>query len=245
MEKVWINASSIFDTLIVIGDDAIVTAKLKEEQLEDAKQRIENGEGVLNVLGKDAVHIPYFKIKKIKIEESDTDFEVTYEGEKGSDDKTLDAVDVETRNLMVDMVQLHLGADFTRLTETLSKPRAIFASVMTFTILLFLTGILHSAAASIASGAEVDIHGRSKGVKYVFYWILDLLGPTGVLIVGCLLLMLPMITFYKRLKVPMVVTTIKQGDQKPASMAGTVIRYAMLLAVWYLFGPGMVAAFAS
>ena len=62
MNKVWINPSSIFDTFIVMGDDGIVSANLKEARLEGARQRIKNGEGVLNVLSDDDVFINNYKI---------------------------------------------------------------------------------------------------------------------------------------------------------------------------------------
>jgi hypothetical protein len=245
MLKVWINDGTIFDPIIVISDDAIVTAFLESEELEDAKSRIERGESPLNLFGDRATLIPYFSIKKIKMEESDEDLEVYYKKEKDEKSKTLDAVDKTARQEILAEIQSHLGDDFTSMTEKYSLPRALFPSLMTLTVFIIITWMLHGAATAIAGGEEAEISGRHSGLKSLFLWVLDLLGPTGVLILGGLLMILPVLALIKRIKDPTVITTIKRGEQRPGSIIGTTIKWVILVGVWYLFGPGIIAAIIS
>jgi hypothetical protein len=245
MPKVWINDGTIFDAIIVISDDAIITGSLLDEELEDAKSRIERGESPLNVFGDRATMIPYFSIKKLKLEEGDEDIEVYYKKEKDEKSKTLDAVDESVRQEILAEIQPHLGDEFTSMTEKHSLPRAVFPSLMTLTVFIIITRILHGAAAAIAGGEEADISGRHSGLKALFLWVLDLLGPTGILIIGGLLMLFPLIILVKRIKQPTIITTIKKGKQRPGSVIGTTIKWAILIGVWYLFGPGIVAALIS
>ncbi len=245
MPKVWINEETLFDPIIVVGNDAIITASLKPAELEDAKRRIEEGEGPLNVFGDRATMIPYFSIKKIKFEENDDDIEVDYKAEKDAKSKTLAPVDQAVRQEILTEIQLHLGEDFTSMTEKYSLPRAVFPSLMTLSVFIFITKFLYLVAARIAAGTEIEVSGRRSGLKRLFLWILDLLGPTGVLILGGLLMLLTALVLFKRLKEPTIVTTIKQGKQRTGSVIGTVIKYAILIGVWALFGPGLISSLFS
>ncbi len=245
MLKIWTNKDTLFDRIIVITDEAIITADLKEAELDDAKNRIESGEKPLNVLGKKATFIPFFEIKSIKIEESDDALEVEYVKENKSSSKTLAATDIEARKEMVSEIQSHLGSGFTSMTEKYNIPRAIFASLMTFSILAIITWLLHGAAVLIAAGTEAEFSGRNSGIKRLFYWVLDLLGPTGVLIIGGLLMLLAIMTLVKRIREPMIVTTLKEGKQRPGALFSTVIKYSILIGIWYLFAPNMIASLIS
>ncbi len=245
MPKIWINEETLFDSIIVIGSDAITTGALNSDDLEDAKRRIEEGESPLNVFGDRATMIPYFSIKKIKLEENDEDIEVYYKAEKDSKSKTLSPVDTAVRQEILTEIQSHLGEDFTTMTEKYSLPRAIFPSLMTLSVFIFITKFLYAVAARIAAGTEIEVSGRRSGLKKLFLWILDLLGPTGVLILGGLLMLLTALVLFKRLKEPTIVTTIKQGKQRPGSAIGTAIKYAILIGVWALFGPGLISSLVS
>lgn len=146
---------------------------------------------------------------------------------------------------MVAEIQSHLGDEFTSMTEKYNLPRAAFGSLMTLTILIIVTWLLHGAAAEIADGAEADFSGRNSGIKKIFYWALDLLGETGILIIGGLLMLLAVLTLIRRIKEPMIVTTIKKGKQSPGAPLSTAIKYAILIGVWYLFAPGIVSSLTS
>jgi hypothetical protein len=245
MSKVWVNADGIYDPIIVIGKDAIITASLKDDELQDAKSRIEQGESPLNLFGDKATMIPYFSIQKIKLEENDEDIEIGYKGEKDTKSKTLGPADKAAQQEILAEIQSHLGDGFTSMTEKYSLPRAAFPSLMTLSVFIIITNMLYGAAAEIATGVEMEITGRRRGLKKLFVWILDLIGPTGVLIIGGNFMLFAILALVKRIKEPTVVTTIKQGEQRPGSPIVTIIKYVIFVGVWALFGPWIVSSLFS
>ena len=245
MPKVWINKDTLFDKVVVVADDAIVTADVEESSLEATKSRIENGEAPLNVLGEKATMIPYFSISKAEVNERDTDIEVEYKADKDSKSKTLDFVDIDTRKAAFTEIQSQLGDKFNCMTEQYSVMRAVYAPLMTLTVLALVTWMLHGAAAAIAGGEEADFSGKNSGIKSIFFWVLDLLGPMGVLVVGGSLMLLAVLSLVKRVKQPPVITTLKEGEQSPAGVGGTVFKYGILAGMWYLFAPSLFAAVVS
>jgi len=245
VSKVWINKDTLFDKVIVIADDTVVTADVKEVSLEETKSRIENGEAALNVLGEKATMIPYFSIQNVEVDEYDTDIEVHYKTDKESKSKTLDFTDIDTRKLAFAEIRSHLSDKFTCMTEKYNIMRAIYAPVMTFTVLALITWALHGAATAISGGGEAGFSGRHSGIKRLVFWALDLLGPTGVLVLGGVFMLMTVMVLSKRIKQPPVITTLKEGEQSPGGIVGTVLKYGILAGMWYLFAPGILAAVAS
>ncbi len=129
MPKVWINKDTLFDKVVVVADDAIVTADVEESSLEATKSRLENGEAPLNVLGEKATMIPYFSISKAEVNERDTDIEVEYKADKDSKSKTLDFVDIDTRKAAFAEIQSQLGDKFNCMTGQYSVMRPGFMPV--------------------------------------------------------------------------------------------------------------------
>ena len=242
MPKVWINTDTIFDKFIVMADDAILSADVKNETIEQTKARIENGEAPLNVLGEKATMIPWFSITKVEVDEHDTDIDIDYKAGKESKSKTLSFIDIDTRKQAFAELQSHMDKKFTCMTDSFNIVRAIYSPLLTLTILAIATWLLHGAAVAIAGGQHADIHGRHSGIKRLFYWALELLGPTGVMVVGGVLMLLAVMSLVKRIKRPPVITTLKEGKQSAGGIVGTLIKYTILAAIWYLFGPGMLAA---
>jgi len=58
-------------------------------------------------------------------------------------------------------------------------------------------------------------------------------------------LLLVVMSLVKRAKQPPVITTLKEGEQHPGGIVGTVVRYGILAGMWYLFAPGIFAAVTS
>jgi hypothetical protein len=245
MPQVWTNKDTLFDKLVVIAEDAVFSADMEESALQECKHRIDSGEPPLNVLGEKATMIPYFSITRVKVDEHDSDIDLDYKAGKESKNKTLAFTDIETRKLAFAEIQARLGDKFTCMTETYNVMRAVYAPLMTFTVVALVTWLLHGAAAAIAGGEEADFSGRHSGMKRLFYWILELLGPTGVLVLGGLFMLLAVMSLVKRAKQPPVITTLKEGQQHPGGIVGTVVRYGILAGMWYLFAPGIFAAVTS
>jgi hypothetical protein len=239
---IWIRKEISLNNIAVISDDAIITGNLKSEELEEAKAKIEAGESPLNVIGKNATHIPFFNVTGVEFDAHEEEIEISYKAEKESKTKSLEFADKADRTEAFQLIENRLGDSFTSLTESFSKLCAVYAPLLTLTIFGFLTWLLHNTAAEIAAGAEAEVTGRHRGIKALFLWILDLIGPIGVLIIGGLLMALAVMALVQRFKEPPIITKLKQGVQKPSRGIGTVIKYAILAGIWYLFIPALFSS---
>jgi hypothetical protein len=243
--SIWIKKGDAEGSIGIVGDDAIITCSLKNEALDEAQARIEGGEAPLNVLGKDAIHIPYFNVTRVEFDEHEEEIEIAYRSGKEGKTETIHFSDKEARSAAFHLIEKRLGVGFTSLTESYTKIRAIYMPLMMLTIFGFLTWVMHGAAADIAAGAEAEISGRHRGIKAIFYWVMDLIGPTGVLILGGLFIALAVMMLVQRFKTPPIITRLKEGPQKPSRGLGTAIKYAILAGIWYLFAPALYASIFS
>jgi hypothetical protein len=100
-------------------------------------------------------------------------------------------------------------------------------------------------AIDIATGAEAEYSERHSGIKALFFWFKDLIGPIGVLILGSLFMVLAVMVLVQRFKTPPIITRLKQGEQKPSRGLGTAIKHAILAGIWYLFVPTLVSSLIS
>lgn len=243
--SVWIREGAATGNIAVISDDAVITGRLKNEALKETASRIDGGESPLNVLGKEATHIPLFNISRVEFDAHEEEIEITYKDGKENKTETIEFADKEDRSAAFKQIASRLGDGFTSLTESYSKLRAVYMPLFMLTVLGFFTWLLHGAAKDIAAGAEAELTGRHKGIKALFYWILDLIGPIGVLIVGCLFMALAVMALMQRYKEPPIITRLQEGTQKASRGLGTVIKYAILAGIWYLFFPALFGSVFS
>ncbi len=243
--NVWLTEGSSTGSIAVLSDDAIVTGEIKSEVLEETTARIEGGESPLNILAKEATHIPFFNIKRVQFDEHEEEIAITYKEGKENKEETINFESKEDRTAAFQLIASRLGDNFTSLTESYSKLRAVYAPLLTLTILGFLTWLFHGAAKDIAAGAEADFSGRNSGIKAIFFWIIDVIGPIGVLVIGSLLMALAVMALIQRYKEPPIITKLQEGTQNPSRGVGTVIKYAILAGLWYLFLPAIFSSILS
>ncbi len=131
------------------------------------------------------------------------------------------------------------------MTEQYTIMRAVYAPLMTFTVLALITWVLYGVTVTIAGSGEAGFSGRHSGMKRLIYWVLEMLGPTGVLVFGGLLMLFAVLVLVKRVKQPPLIITLKEGEQKPGRIMGTVMKYGVMAGIWCLFAPGVFAAVIS
>jgi len=76
-------------------------------------------------------------------------------------------------------------------------------------VVAFMTWAMHGAASALAAGAEAEVSGRRAGLKKLVMWMIDLVGPTGVLVAGGLVVALTGVFLWKRVTTPPVWTTLE------------------------------------
>ena len=81
--------------------------------------------------------------------------------------------------------------------------------ILFFSILLLIIDLL--AFQAVSSGEEPVIRGRNQLFKYLFYLIVDTLGPVGVVVVSLLLLVLLAVWAVRRVQRPPAVTELTKA----------------------------------
>jgi site-specific recombinase len=104
----------------------------------------------------------------------------------------------------------------------------------------FGTALAMQAAAALQMAGEVEFTGRKKGLKQLVVWILELLGPTGVGIIGGLICALCLWTLVQRLKAPPHLQILQPKPYQAQSALVTALKYIALFAVWALFLPPLL-----
>jgi hypothetical protein len=79
---------------------------------------------------------------------------------------------------------------------------AMTPSLIGLGVTVGLTWLIHSMAADIASGQEVDVSGRKSLYKRIFAWLAETLGTTGTLAVGGLIALACLYFMYQAYKNP-------------------------------------------
>jgi hypothetical protein len=79
---------------------------------------------------------------------------------------------------------------------------AMTPSLIGLGVTVGLTWLIHSMAADIASGQEVDVSGRKSLYKRIFAWLAETLGTTGTLAVGGLIAFACLYFMYQAYKNP-------------------------------------------
>jgi len=236
----WQDVDGDSTKLIAVSDEAVYAEELKNAAALQQAQRLAAGESPTQVFGDKATHITLRSLKKVQLSTADDDIDFSIEG--GKDDKTesLSIEDAGIRQQVFEAIEVALQGRFKRYEDSYSKARAGFASLATFTALLFGTKIAYGAAVAIRAAEEIEITGRKKGMKQMAVWALDLLGPWGVSILGGLLCALALYTLVLRIQAPPMLQILQPKPYKPQGPIKTTLKYAVLAAVWVLMAPGLV-----
>ena len=96
-----------------------------------------------------------------------------------------------------------------RETISVSRARAVAAPGILLTIALAVTYACSQAAAEIETGREIVITGRHQAIKRLALSGLDLLGPTGVGVVGGLVALVAVGWMVRRAAKPPVAITLR------------------------------------
>jgi hypothetical protein len=95
-----------------------------------------------------------------------------------------------------------MGPNVQRMEQPLPVGQAVIGPSIALVAVLGGTAIFYVAAADIEQGEEYNPTGRRRAFKMLAHWILEKLGPTGVLIVGAVGLLLAGFWLYRRITSP-------------------------------------------
>ena len=230
----WIDTQDGSAQLIVVTDEAVYADKMMKEAAAQAVDALDSGRSPAMVFGKDAKHVAFRAMTRVQYNEHETDIE--FHHRDGKDDSVV-SVFIETPGLR-ERIYTHLRerlADQFAAHEThYSRWRAAFGSLTALTIFTLGTLMARSAAIAVRAAGEIEYEGRRKGMKKLFVGVLDLLGPTGVSVIGGILVLLAGLVLYSRLKEPQRLHILQSTPYAPPSPVVLGLKYAGLCVVWLL-----------
>jgi len=203
----WIDPERIFDSVVVLTDDAIYVCNPPEERAKEIAAALQAGEPASQLVKEDPTTILVGGITKVRYDRKDDDVTIHFRMGKESGDKNITFSSREERDaFMIELVE--------RLPECESETvewgpvRAAVGPLGFGTFAAFMTWVLHGAAVAIAGGAEAEASGRRAGLKKLVMWAVELVGPIGVLVVGGLVLVMTGAFLVMRVKNPPIWTTL-------------------------------------
>jgi hypothetical protein len=230
----WIDTQDGSTQLIVVTDEAVYADKMSRDAAVQAVDALESGRSPAMVFGKDAKHVAFRAMTRVQYNEHETDIE--FHHRDGKDDSVA-SVSIETpglRERIYDHLRERLADRFAAHETHFSRWRAAFGSLMALTLFGFGTLLLRGAAAAVRAAGEIEYEGRRQGMKKLFVGVLDLLGPTGVTVIGGILMLLAGLVLYSRLKEPQRLHILQSTPYAPPSPVVLGLKYAGLCVVWLL-----------
>jgi hypothetical protein len=205
----WIDGERVWDKVVVLDEEAVYTANPKEARIPDVEQRLEAGETAAMVLKDDVTVVPLGAILKVSWNQHDHDIDIVYKPGKEKEDKNIAFAGPEERNAFAaELAECLTGFDSK--VVPYGKVRAALGPLGFGGLTAFFTWVLYLAAGDIAEGREAEFSGRNAAVKRILFWGMDVIGPTGVLVVGGIVMALTIAALVMRVKTPPIMHYLKR-----------------------------------
>jgi hypothetical protein len=235
--RYWQDKDDDKITLVVVTSEAVYAQKMDAALCQRQIEELNAGKSPATVFGSDATHVVLRSISKVQQSRGDDDIDFIMRNGKDEKTESVTILDEGVRKEVLSAVENVTQGRFNRYEDQFSRARAAFATALSLTIFGFGTKIAASAADVLKNADEYEVDGRNQGMKKLIVWVLDLLGPTGVWVIGGSICALLAWSLYTQIKSPPFMTILQAEPYKPQHPIITALKYAGLAAIWVLFFP--------
>jgi len=215
-EPCWLH-SGLYDNAVALDDNALYVASLGDDEVEKAKEALEDGKPVRKVLREKGKVIPLDDIQKVETDLNTAFIDVTWKspGAIEATETNIHCESKEARDEIIDALKERLGEDWDEQTVEFSRLRAAALPLYTGAILLFLCFCLYMIATGQDRGG-----GGGGGLldlkQVIFLVLLYVFGATGTLIIAVIITALVFVWLYFRVRTPPVMLTLSpyKGGRK-------------------------------
>ncbi len=206
--EVFSNGDALFDRLVVVTNEALFTANPDKPLLAGlAAQVVATGPMVKSVVP-DADEIAFTSISSVKANRHRTDLNVYYHDGSRDRMKNIDFESARTRDRAFESLRRRLGPRFVKDEQQYGLAGAALAPLVTTLVLGGLTMFLMSAARELDNGVPVKIAGSARTTKRLTVLVLDVLGTTGTMVLGGLLVAASIAWLVARVRKPPLMATL-------------------------------------
>jgi hypothetical protein len=187
---VWTNpdAEAGSQSLVCLKPDVLCLAVVPAAELEHVAAAAASGGAVV------AQMIPLANILQLEGNDGSCDLSIQFkQGEDSTDAASLTLADCAKRDELVEAIRERLGTNWERRGQRSGRLAAAVLPASLTAIMCIFTWAIHNEAQRIAEGEHLKAVGRkatSKLLSEALHWIEGVIGATGVLIVGGLLILL-------------------------------------------------------
>ncbi len=229
--RTWVNPSALFGPKVIhVTQEQVYLFDVNEAECEPLAGRLRAGE-LQSVATPDTKQLSFLTLSAVNANQHDTDIEFKWSND---DDVSVTFVDTEARDDAFDYVRAALRGQWQEHHDSHSKARGALPGLLGASFSMMITTLMCMAASSIQAGEEAVISGRNRGAKRIFVWVVDLLGPVGVGVIGGALVALFMFLAYHGFKKPPEMRILTRGAYKPEPawkmglMYGFVVLFAFI-----------------
>lgn len=205
MVNIWHNPKSTSHKTLVIQDDRVYVGSAGDDTsgLEDI---LASGHSPLPRLGEKAVELGDTKLTCVESEESSLQITIRYIRDKLPRYTMVDLSTTDERDSALDALRNALSLETTMIKAT--PVQAAKSPIFALILIGAGTLLLSNAAAELADGGEASISGRRSGLKRLFVFILDTIGPIGVYVIGGIAVFAAVLWLVRQVSNPPVTTTL-------------------------------------
>ena len=207
---VFTGSEEMFDRLFVLTDVAVYASNPDKDKLPGIASQLQGGASVKTVVP-DAAEVLYSAISSVKANKYRDSLDIHHLQDAKSRMTNVTFKDAAARDTALAALARRLAPRFQKHEVQYGVIRAALVPLLTMAGFAAFTYVAVLAAAGIAAGEDVDIHGRGRAQKRMFAWALELLGPTGVGIIGGLIVLACLAWLVARVKQPPLMVTLSPG----------------------------------
>ena len=200
---VWTDEKAAFESLVALDEDSLYVASPDASRIVEIAEQIRSGTSPVAAL-KDAKakQVQLDTLKHIKSNRHTTIVTYKVSGADGKDKLGNFTIKRDQRDDLFAKLEILCSRGF-KYTETqFNRFRAALVPLITISVVALLTFLCREAAVQMTEGTSVEVRGRHGLLKRFFVWILDILGPTGVVVVGGIIGVLCLVWLVRRMATP-------------------------------------------
>ena len=192
--RMWANPGGVFNNVVGVTDAAVVFGRVSGESADDLIAAAEGGAGLKA--------IPLGDIKAVRANRRNHEIRVSSISGKKKTDTDLELADEATQDELYAALQQALGSSWSTRHVEMSAARAAVSPIIWLLIVGGLTYAGYMGAKEIDEGGDIDVHGRRGLLKRLLVWLMDVLGPTGMIVLGSVIGLLVVLVLVNRVRKP-------------------------------------------
>jgi hypothetical protein len=191
---VWTNPDGLFSNVFIVTTDSVLYGKVNLNDQEQLTAALADRRTLTS--------LPFERINRIRMNKRNC--EVSIQTGQGKERKTvnLELGNDETRSAFFDAIKAGVGPSWTERFVERSAASAAIGPAITAVVFTGLTVLAYLGARSMQEGESIESSGRYGILKRLFYWLMETLGPSGVAVVGGLLVLITLAVLIGRMRKP-------------------------------------------